>query len=189
MILSFALTCHKIQGITVKYPRKVAIDLRTVWGASQAYVMLGRVQKLSQLFIIGDLPRSKIYCDKLALDELALMRRRSLNENPEAWEQNSSDILKIAYHNVHSLQNKIPDIKADQILSFSDILIFGETWITDWTSSLDLEKLNGYPNNMGRGRGLAIYCRENIATVQNVVTDEYLQMSAAFNRTIDIISF
>ena len=63
LILSFALTCHKIQGITVKYPRKVAVDSRTVWGASQAYVMLRRVERLCQLFIIETLPRSKIYCD------------------------------------------------------------------------------------------------------------------------------
>ena len=71
----------------MKYPRKVAVDLRTVWGASQAYVMLGRVERLCQLFIIETLPRSKIYCDKLALEELTRMKQRSLNENSEPWEK------------------------------------------------------------------------------------------------------
>jgi len=66
--LSFALACHKIQGITVKCPQKVAVDLRSIWGTGQAYVMLGRVQKVSQ-FIIGGLPYSKIYCDRQALSE------------------------------------------------------------------------------------------------------------------------
>ena len=41
-------------------PQKAAIDLRSVFGQNQAYVMLGRVQKLAQLFIIGSLPVNKI---------------------------------------------------------------------------------------------------------------------------------
>ena len=42
LILSFSTTCHKIQGQTIKAPQKVAVDIRSVFGANQAYVMLGR---------------------------------------------------------------------------------------------------------------------------------------------------
>ena len=189
LILSFALTCHKIQGITVKSPRKVAVDLRTVWGASQAYVMLGRVQKLDQLFIIGALPRSKIYCDKFALDELSKMKQRSLNENPQVWEQKSHQHLKIAYHNIHSLQNKIDDVQSDKILAFSDVLIFGETWLPESVDTVILANFKDHLNSWGRGKGLAIYYKEDEATVQKLYTDKHLQISAVLNSTIEILGF
>ena len=49
--LAFAATAHKIQGQTVKKPNCLVVDLRSVREAAQAYVMLSRVQELSQLFI------------------------------------------------------------------------------------------------------------------------------------------
>ena len=188
LILSFALTCHKIQGITIKFPRKVSVDLRSVWGASQAYVMLGRVQKLSQLYIIGSLPRSKIYCDSFALDELSRMKKRSLNENSNSWEQQSNNYLKIAYHNIHSLQNKISDIHADKIFAYSDVLILGETWIMDQDTP-SLENFDVSPNNIGRGKGLVVYYKKDMVRVDQIHTDEHLQMSVALHNKIDIIGF
>ena len=165
------------------------MDLRTIWGASQAYVMLGRVQMLSQLYIIGDLPRLKIYSDSLALDELSRMKKRSLNENSRPWEQQSVNNFKVAYHNIHSLQNKICDIKADKIFTHSDVLIFGETWIKDQADAPSLETFDVLANNIGRGKGLAVYYREDKATVEEIYTDEYLQMSAALNSKIHVIGF
>ena len=44
LILAFSSTTHTIQGLTVYSPRKVSVDLRSVFGPHQAYVMLGRVQ-------------------------------------------------------------------------------------------------------------------------------------------------
>ena len=40
---------------------EVAIDLRSVLGAKQAYVVMGRVQHLEQLFLIGSLAEANIY--------------------------------------------------------------------------------------------------------------------------------
>ena len=82
LILSFASTTHKIQGQTIKSPKKVAVDIRSVFGANQAYVMLGRSEQLSQLYIIGKLDEKKIYTDKEALSQLKIMKARSLNNNP-----------------------------------------------------------------------------------------------------------
>ena len=49
LILAFSSTTHKCQGKTVRYPQKVAVDLRSIFGGgqNQAYVMLGRCEKLS----------------------------------------------------------------------------------------------------------------------------------------------
>ena len=50
--LAFAATSHKIQGQTVKKPRKVVIDLESVFQPAMAYVMLSRVESIEQLYIL-----------------------------------------------------------------------------------------------------------------------------------------
>ena len=71
--LCFATTAHKFQGQTVVKPLKIVVDLRTVFGAAMAYVMLSRVQCIEQLFILGSLPENKIYSCGQALKELERM--------------------------------------------------------------------------------------------------------------------
>ena len=46
LVLAWAVTVHKFQGQTVRYPQKVVIDLKSVFEAAQAYVMASRVQEL-----------------------------------------------------------------------------------------------------------------------------------------------
>ena len=48
--LAFAATAHKIQGQTVKKPRKVIFDLESLFQPATAYVMLSRVESIDQLF-------------------------------------------------------------------------------------------------------------------------------------------
>ena len=50
--LAFAATSHKVQGQTVKKPNNLVVDLQTVREPAQAYVILSRVQALSQIFIL-----------------------------------------------------------------------------------------------------------------------------------------
>ena len=129
LILSFASTTHKIQGQTIKAPQKVAVDLRSVFGANQAYVMLGRVEERNQLFIVESLAEKKIWTDQEALKQLAKMKAKSINRNPPVWEKTFGISCKIFYHNIHSLKDKFEDIKADLLLPFADLIILGETWL------------------------------------------------------------
>ena len=116
--------------------------------------------------------------------------KRSINKNPNLWEEDSIRNLKIAYHNIHSLQNKILDIKADQmLLTYNNIIIFGETWQTDNVDVLKLEGFNFHHNFMKRGKGLVIYYRDETVIVETVHGDEHLQMSAIRNKKIEIIGF
>ena len=109
LILSFSTTCHKIQGQTIKAPQKVAVDIRSVFGANQAYVMLGRAEELSQLYIIGKLDEKKIYTDKEALSQLKIMKAKSVNNNPPVWEKTFVNSKKICFHNIHSLIHSLKD--------------------------------------------------------------------------------
>ena len=71
--LAFASTAHKVQGLTVKKPNCLIVDLRSVRESAQAYVILSRVQSLQQLFIVGSLCEEKITACSKALSELERM--------------------------------------------------------------------------------------------------------------------
>ena len=77
--LSFAATTHKVQGMTIKKPHCQVIDLRARLQANQAYIMLNRVQELNHLFILGYLPKEKIFASSEALTELERMKKKALN--------------------------------------------------------------------------------------------------------------
>ena len=86
MVLAWAVTAHKIQGQSVKKPQKVVIDLRSVFDAAQAYVMLSRVQEIEQLYILEELVPEKIYANHAALEEIERLVSVSKNKNPAAWD-------------------------------------------------------------------------------------------------------
>lgn len=72
LIPSFALTCHKSQGLTLD---RVLIDLgSSIFDAGMAYVALSRSKHLNTVTII-DLDATKIYCSKKAAEEYNRLRR------------------------------------------------------------------------------------------------------------------
>ena len=58
--LAFAITSHKIQGQTIPWPMTVVLDLNSIFEDAQAHVMLSRVQRLQQVYILESLDDSKI---------------------------------------------------------------------------------------------------------------------------------
>ena len=100
IVLAWAVTVHKYQGQTVKSPQKVAIDVRSVFEAAQAYVMLSRVQELEQLYILEELPEDKIYSNPAAMVEIERLIGVSKNMNPTEWEkENEGSKVKICFVN------------------------------------------------------------------------------------------
>jgi hypothetical protein len=189
LILSFASTTHKIQGQTIEAPRTCAVDLRSIFGANQAYVMLGRIQSQQQLRIIGCLPEEKIYCDKEAKSQLTIMKAKSLNNNPPVWEKSISKSLKVCSLNIASLRDKIEDIRSDPILQFSDIIIISETWLDVEVDedNLQIEGFKLHLNSVGRGKGLAVYYKDKIVAIGHTYNDENLQISIMESRELCVI--
>ena len=192
VIVSFASTTHKIQGQTISAPRKAAVDLNTVFEANQAYVMLGRVQKMEQLYILDSLPRDKIYTHPSTLKQLETMKERSLNRIEPIWEKCTNGAIKVYFNNVQSIRDKIGDIRADPIPFFADVMIFAETWLDQSTYNTDQElALNEYSltlNSVGRGKGLAIFLKESKFKVENEIKENDQQISKLESATITIIA-
>jgi hypothetical protein len=113
------------QGQTIHKPNTLAADFRTVFQPAQSYVMLSRVQTLSQLFIIHSLPSSKFYTSSKALAELKRLQKVSVNMKPPSWERLHDWSLTIVSLNCHSLADKVEDLRHDKImhyLSYRDLV-------------------------------------------------------------------
>jgi len=111
LMLAFALTIHKAQGLSVK---TAIVDAgSTCFGRGMVYVALSRVTTLSGLHLI-ELDRSKIVCDKKAVTEYNRLRQRytphlgniitvqPTDSNTDVPESDSSSNLDhTALHNSH----------------------------------------------------------------------------------------
>ena len=187
--LCFAATAHKFQGQTVPKPKKTAMDFRTVFQAAQSYVMLSRIQSISQLYIIGSLPEDKFYASQQALIELDRLNSVSINRNPPLWEQASDNSLKIGSLNCHSLADKLEDISSDPMMLFSDILCCSETWLKIDCSESEL-KIPGYDchlNSIGEGKGVATYFKRGKAEVVLDIKRLKVQMTKLRTTEADIL--
>jgi len=119
--LAFAATAHKVQGATVTKPSALVVDLRSVREAAQAYVMLSRVQALSQLYIIETVPEHRIYSSPQALEELRRLSSIAMD--------NESISRGIISCNIRSLTKHYEDIKNYPDIRNADILCLQETWL------------------------------------------------------------
>ena len=94
----------------------ITVNLRDVFKAAQAYVMLGRPEKLEQLFIVEELDPSKLYSDNRTREEYEEMNQRLLNKNISKWLNKESMAVKISSMNCTRLTPHFRDIENDYTL-------------------------------------------------------------------------
>ena len=157
--LAHAITAHKIQGQSLLYPIKVAMDINSVFEAGQAYVMLSRIQCIDQLFIVDKLSPTKLKSSNAALEELRRLESISFNRNPSHWHDEDDNLIKIASLNCAGLLPHLTDIRSDEKLLNADVIHLQETSLTH---NVDTEELtiNGYQGqflSVGNGKGIATY--------------------------------
>ena len=188
--LCFAATAHKFQGQTVLKPQKIAVDLRTVFGAAQSYVMLSRVQSIEQLFILESLPENKFYADGQALKELQRLDNISINKIPSKWDQNGKDDLRIFSLNCQSIQGKISHIKEDKTMRNSHLICLSETWIMSDKLNEELQ-IKGFllkMNSVGHGKGLATYYRSDVFQPGIDIKEANFQITQMKSKSLDVIT-
>ena len=165
VVVAFAITSHKIQGQSILWPTLVAMDLGSAFGPSQIYVMLSRIQRLEQLFIIGSFNPDKFFYPELsALAEVNAMEARSMNRNPTPWNNVNLRALRIGSLNCAGLQAHYADLKVDYSLLKADIIHLSETSLTGLGDCQ--YPLPGFDVDhcvVGNGKGVSTYYNAKIA--------------------------
>ena len=138
LVLAWATTIHKVQGLTLN---ELVVDMKGGrLSPGQAYVAFSRVKALNKLHLINFQPCSisksiKVDEEMTRLKNLPLSTIHSLNSpNPMH--------LLIGHLNVRSYYSKLPDLKNDSLMSTVDILCFSETWLSQQYSTENFVKLN-----------------------------------------------
>ena len=180
--VAFASTAHKIQGSTIKAPKQLIADLKSVREAAQGYVILSRVQKLDQLFILNEFPKDKIYPSNTAMEEL--QRLQELAENDIS---NRQEVL-ISSMNIRSLMKHHQDIENNAKIR-SSVIALQETWC-DGGHTNDNFPLQGYNLQLvsqGHGKGVAVYFRTGFV-VAGIFNKELYQMVKVACDEFDVIN-
>ena len=188
IVLAHAVTAHKTQGMTIPKPLTVNLHLDSVFTSCQAYVMLGRVQALSQLFIIDEFDPLKIRTSVSALAECERMNARSLNNNPDAWRAPVSD-LRIASLNICRLKPHMEDLAADPTMKKADLIHICESWLTKEDEGQLQLQLDGYHSffvSVGPGKGLVTFSKSSFEHVRDITSANF-QMTIFSSRLLDSI--
>ena len=154
--------------------------------------MLSRVQSLDQLNIVDQLDPEKITVNEKVRAEAARMDKISVNKNPSKWMNPATQGLKVCSLNTRSLRKHLEDVKGDPVLQQSDLLCLQETWLEEGEGEQEryqLEGYQGYFTSQGRGKGVAVFVKEElkIETVHNFA-EPNLQLSKIVLKEIDIIN-
>ena len=164
LVLAWAITAHKFQGQTVKMPASLVADLASVFDGGQAYVMLGRVQNLGQLYLKSFVEKN-IRANKKALEEaekLSNLAKCQCTEAETLWKDESRPgFLKIIVLNIRSLQKHFADLMVDSVIQNSDVICLTETWLLPDTNP-QVYQIPGFScktASKGRGAGVAIYVK------------------------------
>ena len=128
LVLSWASTIHKVQGLTLD---KIVVDMKGgKFSPGQAYVAF-RVKTLDSLFIRNFNP-SSITADEHVVSEMERLHANTIpQESPPHILSGASDTsLKIGHLNVHSYIAKEEDISCDQCIQCTHIMCFTETFLS-----------------------------------------------------------
>ena len=186
---AFALTAHKVQGQSIPYPLKVAMDIDSVFADAQAYVMLSRVQCLEQVYIVDQLTERKIRANHDALTELKRLDDKSINRNPTVWNKTEHQGVRIASLNVAGLASHILDVNSDDKIKKADVLLLQETSL-DRNCDTTNFAVEGFTESnfiqISNGRGIASFVKVNTLG-RETIEESDMQMEKLSLEKVDII--
>ena len=133
--------------------------------------MLGRAERLEDLFITGGFDPDQIRCNPESLAETK--RLELLFEEKEQEEREArARCWKISYLNVRSIQSSHghrQDVACDNLLMSTDMFGLGETWLES-DEQVNFEDFSGYFANFRNGKGIAGYTKIDLITRPEIVS-------------------
>ena len=181
--LAFAATAHKVQGQTVKKPNNLVVDLRSVREAAPAYVILSRVQALSQLIILVSVCANKIKSSSNAKEELERMKTIS---------EEGKQIAKQIYIscNIRSIKKNFDNFVLASATKHANVMCLQETWLDPLAPEINLlENIEWkqHNNSFGRGKGITTFYQKEFVWKKDVTKANY-QITKVLSEEIDIIN-
>ena len=153
LLLAYALTAHKLQGVTIKKGQDLYIH-KTKWiREGMAYVMLSRCEDIENVYLDDDFPLKCIIAEERNFDET--MRLEAF----DICEDKAKERFNIYYQNIASLRNKIEDLNHDIHPNQSDFICLVETWL-DKGTNVQWPGKHFHQASVGEGRGACIFAPE-----------------------------
>ncbi|XP_066911415.1 uncharacterized protein [Clytia hemisphaerica] len=173
LILAYACTVHKVQGLTLqKIVVSFQLHRQNQFKPGQMYVALSRVTSLDGLFLIGNYSSTAIISSKPAEEEYQRLRCKENVLEPLVSFYPSDENLVLTLLNIRSLRRKSASIRHFKELSDSDVLFFTETQISHDSSVEEIE-YNIRPfkmlfNNVeDKFKSLAVGYRESVTILED----------------------
>ena len=185
--LFYASTAHKMQGQTLKSGCKVVIHWTKKMQREEGmgYVMLGRSERIDDIFIVSEYEIDEIKCSLKALGESNRILK-DFNDKEEKEALISDEYWTISYLNIRSFRAHMNDLVKDSRLMSSEVISLGETWLLDQEKP-SVEGFRGLFASHGFGKGVAVYSKKD-STDHFIFTSETLSLIKICVFNIDIIS-
>lgn len=171
--LSWASTCHKIQGVTIKKGQNLIVHGHEKIPPAMQYVMMGRVSHIENLYLSKNFDLRKVRPNKKALKEQTILTKK--------FAEKSSRHYDLFFVNVRSLRLHQKDLFLDLNAQNSELVCIAETWLypeeedADW---LDVPDKKRILSSNGRGKGCGIYYKnDQCFTNMNTHSSEYFQIT------------
>ena len=169
LVLSWACTVHKVQGLSLK-EGVISFDLQRQksFNQGQMYVALSRIFKFDNMYLIGKYHRNAIKVNQNAKQEYERLHNESML-TPLLLPQVTSDSLTITLLNTRSLRKHSDDILNDIALVNNDVLCLTETQLhlNEDTSEITSKFQNSFRmyfnNNRDKYRSIAFGYSSNMA--------------------------
>ena len=157
----------------MKSGTEVSIHWPKVKKPGMIYVMLGRSQRLEDIYISGELDVSKISCDQEALEESKRLEE-IFNRSEKEKEEKRKKCAKISYLNVQSMKSDdghAKDVEKDNVIMDCEMFGLGETWL-EKGEEVHFPGYSGYFASFGRGKGVAAYSKIDLLAQPEKVSTE-----------------
>ena len=143
LVLSWAVTIHKVQGLTLS---NVVVDMdpkKGRFGFGQAYVAFSRVRNQQALRILN-YDRQQIKADPSVHDFIHAMRTDSLLHVPIECAPRHPSAYSVIHQNVENITVHAEDINQHSMIQRSDIICFTETHLhaDDPWPLVDIDSIN-----------------------------------------------
>ena len=158
------------------------LDLKCWLEPAMIYVSLSRVQRLEQLYILGELPESKIKPWQDSKEEMNRLNEKDLSKREKLN-------FKLSSMNIYSLQAHFEDLLQDEDMVSSEVICLQESWLKpDQNSdSFSLAGKQQSINSVRSGAGIVTYYSQDFKQMHSIISTNY-QITSISSKDTTVIN-